>query len=48
MSAPNIGVWVEEEGFTVENVGVRPDIEVELRPALVQAATLRSSSARGR
>ncbi|HEV8114566.1 MAG TPA: PDZ domain-containing protein [Planctomycetota bacterium] len=36
VTAPNIGIWTEEEGFTVENVGVPPDIEVEQSPALVQ------------
>lgn len=32
VTAPNIGIWTEEEGFCVENVGVPPDIEVELTP----------------
>ena len=36
VTAPNLGIWTEEEGFTVENVGVPPDIEVEQWPALVQ------------
>jgi tricorn protease len=36
VTAPNIGIWTEQEGFTVENVGVPPDIEVEQTPALVQ------------
>lgn len=37
VTAPNLGIWTEDEGFTVENVGVPPDIEVEQLPALVQA-----------
>jgi tricorn protease len=36
VTAPNLGIWTEEDGFTVENVGVPPDIEVEQWPALVQ------------
>jgi tricorn protease len=32
VSAPNLAIWVEE-GFVVENVGVPPDIEVEMLPA---------------
>lgn len=36
VTAPNLGIWTEDEGFTVENVGVPPDIEVEQWPALVQ------------
>ena len=35
VTAPNIGIWTEDEGFTVENVGVPPDVEVEQWPALV-------------
>ncbi|MEQ1891964.1 MAG: PDZ domain-containing protein [Planctomycetota bacterium] len=35
VTAPNIAIWTEDEGFTVENVGVPPDIEVEQLPALV-------------
>lgn len=35
VTAPNLGIWTEKEGFTVENVGVPPDIEVEQLPALV-------------
>ncbi len=34
VTAPNIGFWTED-GFTVENVGVPPDVEVEQLPALV-------------
>ena len=37
VTAPNIAIWTEDEGFTVENVGVPPDIEVEQLPALVAA-----------
>jgi len=33
VTAPNLGIWTEDEGFTVENVGVPPDIEVEQTPA---------------
>jgi len=36
VTAPNLAIWTEEEGFLVENVGVPPDIEVEQWPALVQ------------
>jgi tricorn protease len=36
VTAPNLAIWTEDEGFTVENVGVPPDIEVEQWPALVQ------------
>lgn len=36
VTAPNLGIWTEKDGFTVENVGVPPDIEVEQLPALVQ------------
>jgi tricorn protease len=35
VTAPNLAIWTEEDGFTVENVGVPPDIEVEQLPALV-------------
>ncbi len=35
VTAPNIAIWTEDEGFTVENVGVPPDIEVEQWPAQV-------------
>jgi tricorn protease len=37
ITAPNLAIWTEAEGFTVENVGVPPDIEVEQLPALVAA-----------
>ena len=33
ITAPNIAFWTEEEGYGVENVGVPPDIEVELLPS---------------
>jgi len=36
VSAPNLAIWVED-GFVVENVGVPPDIEVEMLPADVIA-----------
>ena len=32
VSAPNLAIWTKE-GFIVENVGVSPDIEVEMWPA---------------
>lgn len=35
VTAPNIAFWTEDEGFGVENVGVPPDIEVEMLPAEV-------------
>jgi tricorn protease len=35
VTAPNLAIWTPEEGFTVENVGVPPDIEVEQMPAEV-------------
>lgn len=35
VTAPNVGIWTADEGFTVENVGVPPDVEVEQWPALV-------------
>jgi tricorn protease len=34
VSAPNLAIWTKE-GFIVENVGVEPDIEVEMTPAEV-------------
>jgi tricorn protease len=37
VSAPNLAIWTPEEGWTVENVGVPPDIEVEQTPADVVA-----------
>lgn len=37
ITAPNLGIWVEDGGFVVENVGVPPDIEVEQWPAEVIA-----------
>ena len=33
VTAPNVAIWTEEDGFIVENVGVAPDIEVEQTPA---------------
>jgi tricorn protease len=33
VTAPNLAIWTPEEGWTVENVGVPPDIEVEQTPA---------------
>ena len=37
ITAPNLGIWTEDGGFVVENVGVAPDIEVEQWPAEVIA-----------
>jgi tricorn protease len=37
VTAPNLAIWTPEEGWTVENVGVAPDIEVEQTPADVIA-----------
>jgi tricorn protease len=37
ITAPNVGIWTEDGGFVVENVGVPPDIEVEQWPAEVIA-----------
>jgi tricorn protease len=37
ITAPNVGIWTEDGGFVVENVGVAPDIEVEQWPAEVIA-----------
>ncbi|MBA3554790.1 MAG: PDZ domain-containing protein, partial [Gemmatimonadales bacterium] len=36
-TAPNLGMWTADEGYTVENVGVPPDIAVEQAPADVIA-----------
>jgi tricorn protease len=36
-TAPNIAIWTTDEGWTVENVGVPPDIAVEQTPAAVIA-----------
>ena len=33
VTAPNLAIWTSEEGWTVENEGVPPDIEVEQTPA---------------
>jgi len=33
ITAPNLAIWTPEEGWTVENEGVAPDIEVEQTPA---------------
>ena len=33
VTAPNLAIWTPEDGWTVENVGVPPDIEVEQMPA---------------
>ncbi|MCG6928887.1 MAG: PDZ domain-containing protein [Acidobacteria bacterium] len=32
VTAPNLAIWTPEEGFTVENEGVPPDVEVEQTP----------------
>lgn len=37
ITAPNVGIWSEDGGWVVENVGVPPDIEVEQLPAEVIA-----------
>ena len=37
ISAPNFAIWVEDQGWIIENVGVPPDIEVEQYPADVIA-----------
>ena len=37
ITAPNLAIWIEGEGWVVENEGVAPDIEVEQTPADVIA-----------
>ena len=37
VTAPNLAIWTAEDGWTVENEGVPPDIEVEQTPADVIA-----------
>jgi tricorn protease len=37
ITAPNFAIWTPEQGWVVENVGVAPDIEVEMSPAAVIA-----------
>ncbi len=37
ISAPNLAIWTDDEGWIVENEGVAPDIEVEQTPADVIA-----------
>ncbi|MBA3637753.1 MAG: PD40 domain-containing protein [Acidobacteria bacterium] len=37
ITAPNLAIWTEDEGWIVENEGVAPDIEVEQTPADVIA-----------
>ncbi|MBN1567863.1 MAG: PD40 domain-containing protein [Acidobacteria bacterium] len=37
VTAPNLAIWTPEEGWTVENEGVPPDIEVEQIPSEVIA-----------
>jgi tricorn protease len=37
ISAPNLAIWTQEDGWVVENEGVAPDIEVEQMPADVIA-----------
>jgi tricorn protease len=37
ITAPNLAIWTPDEGWTVENEGVAPDIEVEQTPADVIA-----------
>jgi tricorn protease len=36
-TAPDVAIWTTDEGWTVENVGVPPDIAVEQTPAAVIA-----------
>ncbi|HEK86825.1 MAG TPA: peptidase S41 [Candidatus Aminicenantes bacterium] len=33
VTAPNLAFWTEEEGFGIENIGIPPDVEVEITPA---------------
>jgi len=42
ITAPNLAFWTEEDGFGIENVGVPPDIEVEMTPADYQADVTRN------
>jgi tricorn protease len=37
ITAPNLAIWTDDEGWVVENEGVAPDIEVEQTPADVMA-----------
>lgn len=37
ITAPNFAIWTPDQGWVVENVGVAPDIEVEMSPAAVIA-----------
>jgi tricorn protease len=37
VTAPDVAIWTPEDGFTVENEGVPPDVEVEQVPADVIA-----------
>ncbi|MEO7084804.1 MAG: PDZ domain-containing protein [Gemmatimonadaceae bacterium] len=37
ITAPNFAIWTAEGGWVVENIGVPPDIEVEMSPAAVIA-----------
>ena len=37
VAAPNLAIWIPEEGWIIENEGVPPDIEVEQTPADVIA-----------
>jgi len=37
ITAPNLAFWTPEDGWSVENEGVPPDIEVEQTPADVIA-----------
>jgi tricorn protease len=32
ITAPNLAIWTDDEGWVVENEGVAPDIEVEQTP----------------
>jgi tricorn protease len=37
ITAPNFAIWVQDSGWVVENVGVPPDIDVDMTPALVMS-----------
>lgn len=44
ITAPNLAIWTEDEGWIVENEGVAPDIEVEQTCLDRQASTETSST----
>ena len=37
ITAPNLAIWTQEDGWVVENEGVPPDVDVEQTPADVIA-----------